>query len=228
MGSKRIYSKTNKIIKSKLVNIFNIALDDLTGLISPRKIIYCEGRDRPSASGNERGFDAIIYNSIFGEIYNDTIFISSGGNTELDQRSDIAIKILNKAINDLEIYVLKDLDMISSRSAKLDDRKQYLQNNPDNHRLLKRREIENYLFDKEVLVQYCIAYGYTFDEEFYDSFVSDINIENVKDELGKIKKACGIDTSINAEKFKMNLANYIVPEMNVFKELAECIFTDII
>jgi hypothetical protein len=72
-------------------SIFATALDDLTGLVSPNRIVYCEGRAEPRADGSERGFDAQVFNTIFGEKHPDTLFISSGGNTELDQRSEIAI-----------------------------------------------------------------------------------------------------------------------------------------
>ena len=80
-------------------NLFETALDDLTGLVSPKCIVYCEGRAEPTRTGGERGFDAAVFNSIFGEKYPDTLFISSGGNTELDQRSEIAITILSKVFS---------------------------------------------------------------------------------------------------------------------------------
>ncbi len=67
--------------------IFSTALEDLTGLVSPKRIIYCEGLDLPGHDGAERGFDARVFNNIFSEKHHDTLFISSGGNTELDQRA---------------------------------------------------------------------------------------------------------------------------------------------
>src|SRR5690606_32501730 len=57
-------------IKSSRKNwqrIFSTALEDLTGLVSPKRIIYCEGKDRPGQSGEERGFDAKVFNNIFSE-----------------------------------------------------------------------------------------------------------------------------------------------------------------
>ena len=132
-------------------NLFETALDDLTGLVSPKCIVYCEGRAEPTRTGGERGFDAAVFNSIFGEKYPDTLFISSGGNTELDQRSEIAISILSKVFSDVEILVLKDRDMASGKDTTEADRQMYLSNNPQNHRVLNRFEIENYLYDKEVL-----------------------------------------------------------------------------
>ncbi|MCG2754898.1 MAG: AAA family ATPase, partial [Desulfobacteraceae bacterium] len=37
--------------RSKWKEIFETALDDLTGLVSPKRIIYCEGKDKPGKNG---------------------------------------------------------------------------------------------------------------------------------------------------------------------------------
>lgn len=214
-------------IKKILANwkeIFETALDDLTGLISPKRIIYCEGKDRPGANGVEKGFDAKVFNNIFSEKYPDTQFISSGGNTELDQRSEIALAILTKVFSDIEIWVLKDRDVSSGKPNDENDRQIYLQNNPKSHRILKRWEIENYLYDKEVLAKYCSLNGLVFDEIGYDKFVTDIENQNLKNETGRIKNFCGINTSINPENFKLTLSAMITEEMLVFSELERCIF----
>lgn len=210
--------------RSNWRNLFATALDDLTGLVSPKRIVYCEGRAEPRTDGSERGFDAEVYNTIFGEKYSETLFISSGGNTELDQRSDIAISILSKVFSDVEILVLKDRDMASGKETTEADRQEYFDNNPANHRVLKRFEIENYLFDKEVLKNYCAKNGKTFDETTYDKYVTDIVNQHVKDQVGIIKNCCGIVGSINPEKFKKNLASYIDSSMGVYSELEAVIF----
>lgn len=203
--------------------IFKTALDDLTGLVSPKRIIYCEGRAEPTISGGERGLDAIVYNTIFGEKYPETLFVSSGGNTELDQRSTIAISILSKVFSDVEIWVLKDRDMASGKDVSETNRQEYLRKFP-NHRVLKRFEIENYLYDKEVLKKYCEAKSKIFDEPSYDVFVSDITNQHIKDSTGRIKEFCNIHESINAEKFKKALAEVIEPTMEVYRELEGVIF----
>lgn len=203
--------------------IFETALDDLTGLVSPQKIIYCEGKDKP-VKGEEGGLDARVYNTIFGENYPETLFVSSGGNTELDQRSDIAISILSKVFSGLKILVLKDRDFASGKITTEDDRITYLKDNPSNHRIIKRLEIENYLYSKEVLILYCQANDSTFNEAGYDALVTNIMDQDVKSRTGQIKKICGITNSLNVEKFKLQLAKGITPEMEVYSELVECIF----
>ena len=222
-SSKQVLKPIRKSL-SKWKEIFETALDDLTGLISPKRIIYCEGRDKPGQGGKERGFDAKVFNNIFSEKYHDTLFISSGGNTELDQRSEIALAILTKVFSDIEILVFKDRDVSSGKPNDENDRQIYLQNNPKNYRIMKRWEIENYLFDKEVLMSYCSSNGLTFSETDYDNFVTDIVNQNLKDETGRIKNFCGITTSINAETFKLTLSDYVTEDMVVYNELDECIF----
>tara|TARA_R110002050_G_scaffold46421_1_gene109114 strand:+ start:13944 stop:15554 length:1611 start_codon:yes stop_codon:yes gene_type:complete len=210
--------------KASWKDIFSIALDDLANLVCPKSIIYCEGRDTPGKNGVERGLDASVFNNVFSETYHDTLFVSSGGNTELDQRSEIAIAILSKVFSDLNIFVLKDRDMASGRDTNENDRQVYLQNNPDNHRVLKRWEIENYLYDKEVLINYCTKNELVFDEVAYDQFVTDIMNQNLKDATGRIKNFCGITSSVNAEKFKLTLSDYITHDMTVYNELVSCVF----
>jgi len=209
---------------SKWKEIFETALNDLTGLVSPRRIVYCEGKDRPGANGLEKGFDAKVFNNIYGEKYHDTLFISSGGNTELDQRSEIALAILTKVFSEIEILVLKDRDVSSGKQNDENDRQVYLKTNPNHFRIMKRWEIENYLFDKEVLQAFCKASNLTFNEVEYDKFVTNIIDDNIKDQTNKIRNFCGINHSISAENFKLTLSEYMTEEMGVFKELEQCIF----
>ena len=213
-----------KTTRKNWQRIFFTALEDLSGLISPKRIIYCEGKDKPGVDGEENGFDAKVYNNIFSEKYPETLFVSSGGNTELDQRSDIAIAILTKVLNEMEILVLKDRDISSGRLNTEKDRQIYLNNNPKNHRVLKRWEIENYLFDMEILKKYCSINSLTFKEEEYNNFITDLNNQNIKDETPRVKNFCSINTNVNSEKFKLNLSTLITEDTSTFIELERCIF----
>ncbi len=76
--------------------IFETALEGLTGLIAPQKLIYCEGKREPSTSGDEIGLDAVVYNSIFEHEFPNTLFVSSGGHTEPLKHSELTILILCK------------------------------------------------------------------------------------------------------------------------------------
>ena len=168
-------------------DIFETALDDLAGLVSPKRLIYCEGRDKPGTRGAEKGLDAQVYNTVFGSEYVDTQFVSSGGNTELEQRSAIALAILSKVFPSIEILVLKDRDMASGKPVSENERVRVLGSTDTRVRILKRWEIENYLFDKEVLTAYCAANELSLDSARYDGLVNNIVDDDVKATANSIK-----------------------------------------
>lgn len=89
---------------------------------------------------------------------------------------------------------------------------------------MKRWEIENYLFDKEVLKAFCEANSLTFNEEEYDKFVTNVYDDNIKDETNRIRNFCGINTSVSSESFKITLSEFVTDDMEVYKELEQCIF----
>lgn len=210
--------------RANWTRIFSTALEDLTGLIAPKRLVYCEGRDAPGVNGRERGFDAKVYNAVFSEKHNDTQFISSGGNTELDHRSEIAIAILTKVFSDMEIWVLKDRDMASGKIVDEAARRNYLTNNLQSHRVLYRYEIENYLFDREILKKYCKKHSLIFKEADYDVFVTDIVNQDLKDNVNHFRNFCSIVAPVNAEQFKLNLAESLTPETTTYDELHACVF----
>lgn len=205
-------------------SIFGTALDDLTGLIAPNRIIYCEGRDEPRQDGSERGLDAQVLNNIFNAEYPDTVFVSSGGNTELDQRSSIALAILGKVFPDMEIWVFKDRDMASGKLVSESDRTEYLAHQDKRFRVMKRWEIENYLFDEEVLRKYCVLNKKEFDEVKYKQNFTDLIDSDVKSKFSLIKSICSISTPISSDNFKINLSKLVTPDMNIYQELESCIF----
>ena len=204
------------------LKLFSTALDDLANLITPKLLIYCEGKDVPNKKHEEQGIDAKIYNNIFNKKYTDILFVSSGGNTELEQRRSITLKILSKALKDLQILILKDRDCQSGKQVSIKYRQKLLDGN-SSLRILNRYEIENYLYDKEILKKYCNNYDLNFDEEKYDEIVNDVINDNIKDITGEIKEVCGITSSISKDNFKLLLSDMITEETQVFTELEKCI-----
>ncbi|MCK5466292.1 AAA family ATPase [Candidatus Parcubacteria bacterium] len=196
--------------------IFKTALEDLTGLLAPKKIIYCEGEKSSDENGDEKGLDATIYNQIFSVSHPDTLFVSSGGNKESDGYSVVALQILNKAFKDVELYLLKDRD----KKTK-EQRQGFLDDNSMN-RMLKRHEIENYLFDKEILKKYHFGKGTNFDELKYESKITDIINQDLKSIQQDIQHVCGYSGNIN--DFKIKLSEYITSDTDAYKELEEFIF----
>lgn len=216
-GEKNIYPI--KTTRNNWKRIFETALEDLTGLISPEVIIYCEGKKEPDKNGEEQGLDAEIYNEIFSEECSEFLFVSSGGNTELDKNSEIALKILNKAFNGVRVVLLKDRDINGDGTeTSSDQRLEWLKVNENARRMLDRREIENYLYDFEVISKaYPIV---TF--EIYAGLITDIKNQNVKDITGQIMSLCSVN-NISKDNFKKNLATFITVDTQIYKELKSVI-----
>ena len=202
--------------------VFRTALEDLTGLISPKTIIYCEGRKDPAKDGSEQGLDAEVYNMIFEDKYPEVLFVSSGGNTEPDKYSEIALTVLGKAFDSVNLILLKDKDINATGTPTTDEqRSNWLAENPAGRRMLERKEIENYLFDNEILAKA----NPTLVTTDYESIVSNIVDQNVKDKTTEVKKLSGFE-QMNPEKFKLHLATFVTSETNVYKELEKVIFSN--
>jgi predicted ATP-dependent endonuclease of OLD family len=185
--------------------IFQTALEDLTGLMAPKRIIYCEGKLQNS-------LDEKLFNMIFGEEFHDTLFLSSGSKDTVQKYSAIALTVLNKAFSDVEIIALID------RDDNLEEMKQ----GKTIIRKLIRREFENYLYDKQLLKKYCEKNSKEFKEAEYDSLVANIIDDEVKDKAGDIlKKCCDSDLSVD---IKTDLASLITKDGDIYKNLRKEIF----
>ena len=201
--------------------IFETALEDLTGLLAPARIIYCEGKHEPGANGQEQGLDAEVYNKIFSETHSDTLFVSSGGHTNPDKYAAVALKVLGKAFQGVQLLLLKDRDINSDGTpTTLDQRTQWIAEAPDLRKMLVKKEIENYLFDYEIVHH---AYP-NFDKTAYDVVIPDINADDVKERGGALLQALGINTGLNADGLKKRLAGFVTPDTAVYIELNTIIF----
>lgn len=200
--------------------VFATALEDLTGLVAPKTLIYCEGRIDPDKKGDEAGLDAIVYNNIFENEFHDAYFVSSGGQTQPDDHSEITILILSKALRDINILILKDKDINSDKSDTSEEQREAWLRESKNRRMLKRKEIENYLFDFEVIKK---AYPAVTQEQ-YTSVIIDCLNDDVKNKSGALKVLCAPGNKMNKSEFKIHLSKHISSEMNTYKELREVIF----
>jgi predicted ATPase len=185
--------------------IFKTALEDLTGLIAPKRIIYCEGKLQNS-------LDEKLFNIIFGEEFNDTLFLSSGNKDAVQKYSAIALTVLNKAFSDVEIIALVDRD---------DDLEEIKQGKTIIRKLV-RREFENYLFDKELLKKYCLVQTKEFKEDEFNALVTDIVNDDVKSKSNDIMKKC-CDCNISAD-IKIDLAGLLTKDDEIYKTLRKEIF----
>jgi AAA15 family ATPase/GTPase len=218
-SEKDYFNRSQTIIPVKTTRqnwqrIFQTALEDLTGLMAPGSIVYCEGAPQPAAGGAEQGLDAIIYNQIFEDEYDHALFVSSGGG-DAEKNASIALKILSKAFASAKLFLLKDKD---DRSGQ--QRQDWLDGSTDN-RMLKRRELENYLFDESVLQSYCADKGIVFEAATYGGLVTDIQNQDLKPVQQQIQHLCNHHGDI--VNFKIELANHVRQGTATYNELKSCI-----
>ena len=117
---------------------YEVPLDDLADLITPEYIVVCEGAN----SKAEKGFDAACYNDLFAEARPDTLFVSHGGTAEV-VRSGPLIAVLRAVSKGATISRVIDRDEMTDNARE--------QKIATGLRVLRRRELENYLYDPDVL-----------------------------------------------------------------------------
>ncbi len=179
---------------------FSTALDDLTNLLSPSEIIFCEGKLNMS-------LDEKMFNDIFSKKYTDALFISSTSKSESQRFAGIALTVLNKAFSSVSIRVLldRDDDVDVPKSSQVEIRK------------LTRREFENYLYDWELINK---TYP-TVQNADYIKICGDIINDDVKAKTKDLMNLCG---EKNEKKFQLNLTEQLTDDTAVFKELETIIF----
>lgn len=181
--------------------IFNTALDDLTSLIAPNQIIYCEGKLNMS-------LDEKMFNDIFSEKYHSSLFISSTSKSESQRFAGIALTVLNKAFDGVEIKVVVDRD---------DDIGVPKKSNVEIRKLI-RREFENYLYDIEIVEK---AFP-KINKTDYTKLCSDIINFDIKAKTKDLMKLCN---ATNEKKFQLKLSSNLTSETSVYKELEKIIFS---
>ena len=126
--------------------IYRIALDDLASLVAPRHIVLCEG----SGAEHVRGFDADCYNSLFADEFPETLFVSRGGAGQVVHAEHL-VAILQAVAEGTAVDRLIDRDDMTDeeRNRKIGQ----------GIRVLRRRELEEYLYDTEVLRTFMETHG---------------------------------------------------------------------
>ena len=127
---------------------FDLAFADFSQLIAPRRIVFCEGT---SQGRKYKDFDAQIYGKIFESNYHDTRFISIGSSSEIENIENQSIKIVANILKSSEI--LKFVDRDDKSSQEVSDLL------TKGIKTSKRRHIESYLFDDEIITKLCNAVG---------------------------------------------------------------------
>jgi predicted ATPase len=208
---------------------YGIALDDLASLIAPRKAVICEGTPMGTSKGKNVAHDARCYNMIFEADFPDTRFVSGGNSTDVESDRLGLSEAIRSLVDGLEIVRLIDRDDQSDQEVKDQVAKGV--------KVLKRRNIESYLFADEVLVSLAASVGSSekaaelLEEKKELLSKSSGPVDDLKPIRGPLYNKCKIVLGLTgcgntAEAFMRDtLSPLVQPGLLVYEELKEAIFS---
>ncbi len=126
---------------------FEVSLGDLVSLIAPQKIFLCEGQKKIQGARRNPDFDSRCYNKIFAKEFPDVQFVSVGGCNDVESNAKMAKAILKECVSGVTIRTIYDCDDRSPTEIADVQAKGGV--------VLSLRDIENYLWDEEVLKKLC-------------------------------------------------------------------------
>ncbi len=223
------------VIEPAIVNrqfwkkVFAVALDDLAELVAPKQIIFCEGKTNdPSGRG---AFDVPIYQTIFSTTHPETEFYPIGGTNDISTNLPFMQIAFQKLLGGVKIWSVIDRDDRSSEEIKAEKALGKC--------VLRRRDLENYLWDDEILEKLC-----SINEK--SNLFADIRVEKIRlmNKLSLEKKPQDDVKAISGELYnyvkrqlgltqhgntasafcKITLAPLITPDTKIYRELEEDIF----
>ncbi len=134
-------SKINKAIENKF---YELAFGDFAKLMLPRKIVFCEG----DHNGNKRkDYDKSIYTKIFQDNHPDTLFISGGSCSEIENIENKYGEIISIILNESNVIKIVDRDERSDQEVK--------DLNSKRIKVLSKRHLESYLLDDTLIKKLC-------------------------------------------------------------------------
>lgn len=119
LGQERDYDQTQEVSLS-VPNFefwkrhYNVALDDIAGLLAPKQIVLCEG----SNEGDDPSLDESCYNQIFAEEFPQTLFISVGAVSDVEKRMGGLLPLLEQIIDGTKIIRFRDRDELTGPEVR--------------------------------------------------------------------------------------------------------------
>lgn len=124
----------------------DFAIGDLSNLIAPTRVVFCEG----TALGRSiKNFDSVVYKKIFSNKYPDTEFSSIGSCSDIENPDNISMQIVTDLLKHSQIIKVVDRDDKSAQEVS--------DLNAKGIKVLSRRHIECYLLDDEIIERLCIS-----------------------------------------------------------------------
>lgn len=208
--------------------MIEISLDDYATLLTPQTIVFCEGT---SQGRKRKDFDANCYKNIFNRTHPDTLFYSLGSCNDIEKDKNAVVSFIKSLSPDSKIIRLIDCD------DRSDDEVAELDNN--GIKVLKKRNIEGYLLDDEVLFKWCDVSGHP---ELKDR-IKDIKAQRLHESIERgnseddLKSAANVICTDIKKEFNLTrcgnngenimrdtISKIITEDMNIYKQLEQDIF----
>ncbi len=210
-------------------NMFNTALDDLSQLVVPAKVVFCEGK-RLGSGGRKPAFDVAVYSTIFSSSYPDTDFIPLGGTNQVQADGKLSSMLLKKLAPGIETWMIFDRDDRSPREI------QDLQ--AKGIKVLPLRDLESYLWGDEVLKKLATEKGQPAQSQQLmaekERLLATLPVGTSKDDIkaisGQLYNYCKSQLNLtqcgnDADAFARDtLAPLVTPDTQTYQQLAAAIF----
>ena len=196
--------------------MYDVLQSDLAGLVAPDSIVLCEGSEAT---------DAKTYNIVFESAHPETLFVARGGASTVEKGDIIAL--LEAVVPNVRVWRLIDRDDMpeSVRAEKIGQ----------GIRVLRRREIENYLWDKAVVrralqnigAEDSVADGILDEYPFQDPESDDMKKDNQQQTFFELIRKTGgvlLPGRNRGEFMSAHLAPALRETPAVFDELSEDVF----
>ena len=136
--------KPTNVDKTILNKFYELALGEFSELVLPEIVVICEGNSK----GNKRkNFDKNIYEKIFNDHHPEALFISGGSCEDIIDIENKQGDLINVLSKKTKIIKVIDRDNRSENETKELEGKGI--------QVLKRRNIEEYLLDDEIIKKLC-------------------------------------------------------------------------
>jgi AAA domain, putative AbiEii toxin, Type IV TA system len=210
-------------------NMFDTALGDLSKLVVPANVVFCEGK-RLGSGGRKPAFDMAVYSVIFSTTHSDTDFVSLGGTNEVASDGKLSGALLKGLAQGIQTWMLYDRDDRSTTEIQ--------ELSAKGIRVLNKRDLENYLWDDEILNKLAESKGQPNEASLLvaekNRLISTLSPEKPADDIKAVSDQlyafCKRTLSItqcgnNAEAFARDtLAPLITPETTIYQQLEQIIF----
>jgi predicted ATPase len=210
--------------------LFDTTLDDLSRLVVPANVLFCEGR-RIGLAGRRPSFDVAVYSKIFETTHGDTQFVPLGGINEVTSDSNLLGVLLRQLAPGISIWSIFDRDDRTAQEIADAARNRI--------KVLNRRDLESYLWDDEILSRLATNTGRPAEipsilaekTRLLNALPPSTPPDDIKAIAGQLFTFCRrtlqlVQCGNDTEAFEINtLTPLITPDTQIYRELETIIFS---